>query len=307
MRHTTLPLAVLTLTLCLPALAQRGMAPPAAEPAPEPAPPPAAVEAPKVEVKRAIRIAVRPMEASEEDKRLARVVDDALVAEMRKLKGASVIGLDEVKAMLDLEAQKQLTGCTEASCIAEIAAALGADVLIIGQIALVNGERVFGVKRIDQGTAQTVGDVNLRLVDEGGDECLASIGTTVQKLFPELPLREGETRGVSEAIALRLHPPPLAPPVPIAGMAVAGVALTVAAGALVVNQVVYHSTTAELAAVKKGEAVDGGWLNQQNLYVGVSFGVTVASAAIGVGLGAASGAAAIWLTDWGGAEQPATE
>lgn len=253
--------------------------------------------------KRAIRIAVRPMEASPDDARLGRVLDDALVAEMRKLKGASVIGLDEVKAMLDLEAQKQLTGCTEASCIAEIASALGADVLIIGQIAMVNGERIFGLKRIDQQTATVVNEVNLKLVDDGGNECLASVGQVVEKLFPELPLREGEERGVSDAIALRLHPPPLSPIVPITGFAITGVALAGTLVAVVANAVVALNLSNDVANASAKDPLVGSKYVEQNRIVGATFAAEVIGGAVTVGLGAASLVSAIWLTDWAGSDE----
>src|SRR5207253_3240205 len=87
------------------------------------------------------RIAVYDFELSGIDKRVGRVVTDATVAELRKLQGVSVVGMDEVRAALDMEAQKQLVGCSSESCVAEIAEALGVDGVVIGQLAQVGDEK----------------------------------------------------------------------------------------------------------------------------------------------------------------------
>ncbi len=47
------------------------------------------------------------------------------------------ISTQEIKQMLAFESQKQLLGCDEVSCLAEIGGALGADFLVTGQISLV--------------------------------------------------------------------------------------------------------------------------------------------------------------------------
>ena len=69
---------------------------------------------------------------------------DSLLAELRKLERVSVIGMDEVRAMLDIEAQKQALGCDDdEGCLAEIAGALGAPADIIGlaRLALARDEQ----------------------------------------------------------------------------------------------------------------------------------------------------------------------
>jgi hypothetical protein len=142
--------------------------------------------------------------------------------------------MDEVRRMLDLEAQKQILGCgEEQSCLADIAGAVGADVLIVGGIVDLNGERVVGLKRIEQKSASVTQQVSQRLQVQGGEEVLALVGPAIEQLFPDLPLRDGETRGVAPELALRLNPPPL----PLGALVGAGVATggallaTVASGA----------------------------------------------------------------------------
>ena len=81
-----------------------------------------------------------------------------LVQEIRKLKGVSVIGMDEVRAMLDHEAQRQLAGCeADSDCLAEIAGALGADTLVVGSMARVGDEHVLALRRIEPQRAEVSG------------------------------------------------------------------------------------------------------------------------------------------------------
>jgi len=138
------------------------------------------------------------------------VFTDSLLAEVRKLQRTSVIGMAEVRAMLDMEAARQIAGCAdEESCLAELAGSLGADVLLVGTLADLGDATALSLKRIDQRSGTVVGQVNQRLKKARGEELLAAIGPAVAELFVDMPLRPGQTRGVAKEAALRLNPPPL--------------------------------------------------------------------------------------------------
>jgi hypothetical protein len=145
--------------------------------------------------------------------------------------------MSEIRQMLDLEAEKQTLGCETDSCLAEIADAVGVDVLVTGTLAKVGDESVFGLKRIDQREAKVTGTVTKRLVPAGGEEFLAAIGPAVEELFPDVALRSGVTRGVPPEAALRLNPPPLPWFAPFAAGALAGALLVGSGVAAVVWQV----------------------------------------------------------------------
>jgi len=158
----------------------------------------------------ALRVAVYDFDLSGVDINTGAVVTDSLLAEIRKLAGVSAIGMDEIRAMLSHEANKQYMGCEESeSCLAEIAGALGVDELVSGKLAKVDSGFAFIVRRIDQQHARVVGSVNQRLAAGSGEEFLAAIGPAVEQLFADRQLREGATRGVPKEMALRLNPPPL--------------------------------------------------------------------------------------------------
>ncbi len=161
------------------------------------------------EQQKPLRIAVYELELSGVPEHWGKVVLGSLLAELRKLDRVSVIGMDEIRAMLGHEAQKQLVGCSQESCLSEIADALGVDVLVIGSLARVSDEHIFGLRRLDQLSAQVTGGVNRRFKAGNGEEFLVAIGPAVEELFPERPLRPGMERGVPEALSVRLNPPPL--------------------------------------------------------------------------------------------------
>lgn len=173
-----------------------------------------------------MRLAVYDLEVDGLSERKARVLTDAVLFEVRKLSRISAIGMDEVRAMLDLEAQKQLVGCSaEESCLADIAGALGVDGLVIGALARVGDEHVFTLKRIDQREAATVATATKRLPAGDGEELLAVVGEMVETMFPDYALRSGATRGVAPEVGQRLNPPPLPTWVFWSGAGLSGVVL----------------------------------------------------------------------------------
>ncbi len=70
---------------------------------------------------------------------LASDLTEAALDEVRTgFEGIDVIGANEVRAMLEVEANEMIIGCNdETACFAEIGAALGADHLLIGRVSRV--------------------------------------------------------------------------------------------------------------------------------------------------------------------------
>jgi hypothetical protein len=163
-----------------------------------------------IDDRRVLRVALADLGVTGVSDTVVSVFTDSLLAEVRKLQRTSVIGMAEVRAMLDMEAARQIAGCAdEESCLAELAGSLGADVLLVGTIADLGDATALSLKRIDQRSGTVVGQVNQRLKKARGEELLAAIGPAVAELFVDMPLRPGQTRGVAKDVALRLNPPPL--------------------------------------------------------------------------------------------------
>lgn len=254
------------------------------------APANAAVEAPKA--KRLLRVAVYDIESQDFEKRITSVVTEALLAEIRKLEGVSVVGLDEVRALLELEANRQLAGCSDASCLAEVAGALGADEVVIATVAKVGDGTVFGARRLSQRTAQVGGQVSKRLADADGEELIAGIGPVVEELFPDIPLRAGMARGADPELALRVHPPPLSPVV------FWGVVLTTGAVGATTMMVGAVNVVSANKYAGRTEPTQGKDVVANDQFVLVSGIVTWAGVAATT-VGAASAAViGLFLTDW---------
>ncbi len=235
------------------------------------------------------RIAVYQVKQVGLDDRLAVVLTASLAAELRKLKGASVVGLDEVQQMIQLEAEKQATGCPDESCLAEIAAALGVDVLVTAEIAAVGDARFITIKRIDQREARVAGQINQRLADEGGEEFLGVVGPAVEALFADFVLKPGAARGVAPQLAVRLNPPPLDPWIFWSGVSLTGASVV---GTGVVGAVLFRTFSdfdrlrsapsapgSELKALQRDTAQ---WSNATLVGGGVSAGLAVVTAASAV-------------------------
>ena len=158
---------------------------------------------------RPIRVAVYQLKAKDLDAEQLELVSDSLLAEIRKLSRVSAMGMDEIQAMLLVEEQRQMLGCSDESCLAEIAGALGADYLIVGSMGQVGESSLLSLKRIDMHKAQTVQTFNRRMAGGSGEELLEALGPGVNALFPDYPLRSGLTRGVSAEVVGRWNPPPL--------------------------------------------------------------------------------------------------
>ena len=157
-----------------------------------------------------IRVAVYDLELSNVPQGLGGATTEALLQEVRKLEGVSAIGMDEVREMLDFEAQRQAMGCdANDECLAEIAGALGVDEILTGKLTEQADGRMMVLKRIDQRRAQVRETFDKRLEVGNGEEFLLSVGDAVQTLFRERQNRPGTKRGVSEKAVLRLNPPPV--------------------------------------------------------------------------------------------------
>ncbi len=202
-------------------------APPIVAPA---APPGDMPTAPAASSRKVLRLAVQQVEATEVSDRLRAIFTASLVTELRKLNGVSVVGMDEVKALLEQEAMRQTIGCSEDGCLAELADALGADVLVLARIARLGGEHVASFRRVDARDGKTLG-VDRRFAAGNGEEFLAAIGPAVAELFPDIPLREGTSRGVDKEVGRRLNPPPIAPWVLFTTAGIGAGALVVGGGA----------------------------------------------------------------------------
>ncbi len=100
------------------------------------------------------RVVVLDLASDRSTKSSARFVTVAVMTELSRTGRFDVIGSSDIQALLGLERQKQLLGCTndESSCLAELSGALGAEYLVTGSLGKVGKQT-----RLDLTLLQTKG------------------------------------------------------------------------------------------------------------------------------------------------------
>jgi len=77
-----------------------------------------------------------------------RLVDDAILAAAQAAGTAAVLGVSDLEAVVGLERQRDLLGCSEVACFGEIAGALGADQVLSVQLGRAGEAWVVSLKKL---------------------------------------------------------------------------------------------------------------------------------------------------------------
>jgi hypothetical protein len=115
---------------------------------------------------------------------LGQAVTNVVVLETRRhATGRSVIGADEVRAMVGLQREKSLLGCGDTSCLTEIGGALGAERIVIGSLSLFGKSTyLLDLKLLDTRTARVLQEGSARFGSE--DAIPDAVASAVAALFP---------------------------------------------------------------------------------------------------------------------------
>ncbi|MEK7704994.1 MAG: outer membrane beta-barrel protein [Myxococcota bacterium] len=88
---------------------------------------------------------------------LPQLVNDVVLTAVQNIGTFEVIGQDDVNALIGFEKQKDLVGCDDASCLADIGGALGVDRIFVMKVARVGEEWVTTIKIINIREARVEG------------------------------------------------------------------------------------------------------------------------------------------------------
>lgn len=122
---------------------------------------------------------------------IARVVEEFLANETSRLAVFQVIGRDDIQRMFDHEQQKQMVGCDEDSCLAEIGGALGVDLLLAGSMDKVGETTLISLKLINIRTAEVTRRESGRLRGATEEDAIDAVAILFRQLFkPELKAQE---------------------------------------------------------------------------------------------------------------------
>jgi len=104
---------------------------------------------------------------------LAHTLTGVIAEEAGKIPGITAMSQAEIGAMLGLERQKQMLGCGDESCLAEIGGALGAKQVISGSLGLVGSSYVLQLELVDTAHAKVL-DRESKTVTDQADLVLAA-------------------------------------------------------------------------------------------------------------------------------------
>jgi TolB-like protein len=125
-------------------------------------------------------LALAPLAGVTDDR--ARLLGDALAGELRRRPGVSVVTQADVAALLGVERTRQMLGCAESGCVAEIGGALGADRVVHGSLGRVGGSLMVNLSALDARHGAAVASVSQRLrggADEAFLDALPSIADAI--------------------------------------------------------------------------------------------------------------------------------
>jgi len=133
------------------------------------------------------------------------------LAEELRAKGFRVTTSGDMAAVLGLERQKQLLGCTDAnsSCMAELASALGVDAILTGQFAKLAGTYQLDIKVLSAKDGARLAGWSGAIADDGG--ILAALREASAALAHQLGLESEVPRGATEVNAQTNIVPPTHP------------------------------------------------------------------------------------------------
>ena len=124
-----------------------------------------------------------------------------VTANLARYQEIEAISGQDLKRLVDLEAQKQAAGCDEAGCLAEMAGALGAQIVIFGQAGRLGGTIVVTLNAFDAQKGVAVARQPIEAGDVG--KLPALVGSAVDRLVAAVFHERGGVTAVTSGETLR--------------------------------------------------------------------------------------------------------
>jgi hypothetical protein len=121
-------------------------------------------ERPAARGARKVKVALLPLTAlGGVPPETAQLLGDTLAGELRRRPGVSVLTQADLSALLGVEKTRQMLGCTDSGCFAELGGALGADRIVHGSIGRVGDSLLVNLSALDPRRGTTIASVSERL------------------------------------------------------------------------------------------------------------------------------------------------
>lgn len=135
-----------------------------------------------------LRVASPGLQVVNIDAKLGEFYSEHL-AQQLKYAGLQVVTSREIASLLGIERQRQLLGCNEGGCMAELANALGVDGLVLGDVALLSGRYQLNLKIIATSDGRTVALASSSVGSEG--ELVETLTSAARQLTRDASLALG--------------------------------------------------------------------------------------------------------------------
>lgn len=140
----------------------------------------------KVEAVRKTRVAVLDVQyAGAGDRKTVEGLSALLASEVARRPSLTVLAGADLRAMIGFERQKQLLGCTESSCIAELAGALGVAYLVSSEVSKVGSTWLLSLTLLDANKAMAQGRLTRKAYSD--DQLVDETAGAVDELLKALP------------------------------------------------------------------------------------------------------------------------
>jgi TolB-like protein len=145
------------------------------------------------------------------DAKTADLLTDTFVATLQHLRGFEVLSSKDIEMALGFERQRQLLGCTETHCLAELGGSLGADYLVSGSLGRLGSSVVLNVESLNMRT--NVVDQRFSRRFKAGEEegLLDALGPAAEALFPAADAGPGPPATSADTATPVLKPARLKP------------------------------------------------------------------------------------------------
>lgn len=137
-------------------------------------------------------VAVLNIKSSKIEKSDLATITNYVTTELSRQTEYKVIAWDDIEKMLEHEAGKQMLGCDDDKCIAEIGGALGVDFILAGDIGNLGFTYLFNLKIIDINKAQAMARVSESVTGDMG-LFIEKIPQMVEKLALDFVAEENST------------------------------------------------------------------------------------------------------------------
>ncbi len=153
------------------------------------------------------KIAVLELRAADEQKATAQALAGLVASELARHEDLQVTSAADVQAMIGFEKQRELLGCTDQSCLAEIGGALGVDLLLAGELSRIGSQWLLSLSLVDIQKGKPVFRVSREARSE--DALVPETKAAVAELVAGFRARAGKASAPpAPAPAVATAPPP---------------------------------------------------------------------------------------------------